>query len=95
MYNSDYTPGEKLIKNDTFSVFNYLVHEIKLNIRAGFVKIDFLDQIGTKIQAKRSIKTYVIQLVKGYLNHDHMTLHDLPFIKKWGVKNSLFQNFYI
>ncbi len=32
-----------------------------------------------------------IQLVKGYQNHPHMTLHDLPFVKEWGSKNSLVQ----
>jgi hypothetical protein len=42
------------------------------------------------------IHAYVnIQLVKGYQNHHHMSLLDLPFVKKWGSKNSLFQFFDI
>ncbi len=38
--------------------------------------------------------TYVyILLVKGYQNHPHLTLHDLPFVKKWGVKKFIFSDF--
>ncbi len=38
--------------------------------------------------------TYVfILLVNGYQNHSHMTLHDLPFLKKWGVKKFIFSDF--
>ena len=49
-------------------------------------------------KALRSIQnrnhTYVyIQLVKGYQNHHHMTLHNLPFVKKWGVKKFIFSDF--
>jgi hypothetical protein len=47
-------------------------------------------------KALRSIQkrnhTYVyIQLVKGYQNHPHMTLHDLPLKKNGMSKYSLFQ----
>jgi hypothetical protein len=38
-------------------------------------------------------KTYVIQLVKGYRNHHHMTVHDLPFVKKWSFKKFIFLDF--
>ncbi len=30
---------------------------------------------------------------KGYQNHPHMTLHDLAFVKKWGVKKFIFSDF--
>jgi hypothetical protein len=40
-------------------------------------------------------KTYVIQLVKGYQNHPHMTLHDLPFVKKWGGQKIHFFRFWV
>jgi hypothetical protein len=45
-----------------------------------------LHQKGTLVKANRVRKTYVLQLVKGYQNHPHMALHDLPYVKKWGVK---------
>jgi hypothetical protein len=47
---------------------------------------------GTLVKANRVRKTNVIQLVKGYQNHPHMTLHDLPFVKKWGVKKFIFSD---
>jgi hypothetical protein len=50
----------------------------------------FLHQKGTLVKANRVRKTYVLQLVKSYQNHPHMTLHDLPFVKKWGVKKLIF-----
>ncbi len=49
-------------------------------------------------KALRSIQnrnhTYVyIQLVKSYQNHYHMTLDDLPFVKKWGIKKFTLSDF--
>jgi hypothetical protein len=49
-------------------------------------------------KALRSIQnrnhTYVyIQLVMGYQNQHHMTLHDLPFVKKWGARKFIFSDF--
>ena len=53
----------------------------------------FLHQKGTLVKANRVRKTYVIQLPKGYQNHHHMNLHDLPFVKKWGVEKLTFSDF--
>jgi hypothetical protein len=53
----------------------------------------FLHQKGTLVKVNRVRKTNVLQLVKSYQNHHHMTLHDLPFVKKWGVKKLIFSNF--
>jgi hypothetical protein len=53
----------------------------------------FLHQKGTQVKANRVRKTCVIQLVKSYQNHPHMTLHDLPFVKKWRVKKFTFSFF--
>jgi hypothetical protein len=53
----------------------------------------FLHQKGTLVKANRVRKTYVLQLVKSYQNHPHMTLHDLPFVKKWGLKKFIFSDF--
>jgi hypothetical protein len=49
--------------------------------------------VATQVQANRVRKTYVIQLVKDYQNYHHMTLHDHPFEKNGGSKNSLFHFF--
>jgi hypothetical protein len=46
---------------------------------------------GTYVKANLVRKTYVIQLVKGYQNNHYMILHDLPFVKTWGSKNSFSQ----
>jgi hypothetical protein len=46
-----------------------------------------------KVKANRVRKTYVLQLVKSYQNHHHMTFHDLPFEKKWGIKKFTFSCF--
>jgi hypothetical protein len=46
-----------------------------------------------QVKANRVRKTYVQQLVKSYYNHPHVTLHDLPFVKKWGVKQFIFSDF--
>ena len=53
----------------------------------------FLHQKGTLVKANRVRKSYVIQLVKGYQNHPHMISHDIPFVKKWGVKKFIFSDF--
>jgi hypothetical protein len=53
----------------------------------------YLHQKGTLVKANRVSKTYVLQLVKSFQNHPHMTLHDLPFGKKWGVKKLIFSDF--
>jgi hypothetical protein len=44
-------------------------------------------------QEKEEPYITAIQLVKRYQNHHHMTLHDHPFVKKWGVKNFIFSDF--
>ncbi len=46
---------------------------------------------GTLVRSKIEPYITVIQLVKGYQNHHLMTLHDLPFVKKWVVDKSIFQ----
>jgi hypothetical protein len=51
----------------------------------------YLHQKDTQVKANRVRKTCVIQLVKGCQNHHHMTLHNFPFVKKWGSKISFFQ----
>jgi hypothetical protein len=53
----------------------------------------FLHQKGTQVKANRVRKTYVLHIVKSYQNHPHMTLHDLSFVKIWGVKKLIFSNF--
>jgi hypothetical protein len=54
----------------------------KMKIELKQIKTIFLHQKGTQVKANRVRKTYVIQLVKGYQNHNHMTLHDHTFVKK-------------
>ncbi len=67
------TQGMILVDLDeSYYFFTLLVkkcHFYGVKIRVFFL----LHQIGTQFQAKRSIKTYVIQLVKGYQNHHHKT----------------------
>ena len=49
-----------------------------------------LHQKGTLVKKKQEPYITVIQLVKGYQNHYHMTIHDLPFKNFWGQENSFF-----
>jgi hypothetical protein len=53
----------------------------------------FLHQKCTLVKANRVRKTYVF--VKGYQTHLHMTLHDLPFVKKWGGQKIHFFRFWV